>query len=122
MAKEPTAAAKPIDYVVAFGVLVTKIGKKSVELGVGSPFKPADDEERDSLLAAGRIVPASEAATLVAPADAGAAQAAVIAATARADAADAKVAELEKALADRDVEIATLKAAANPAPATTPAV
>ncbi len=116
MAKEPTPVAKPVDYVVAFGVLSGRDEKKRpIELGVGQPFKPADDEERDSLLRAGRIVPASEAAALVAPADAAAAQVAVQAATARADAAEAKVVELEKVVADKDVEIATLKAAATPA-------
>lgn len=117
MAKEPTPGFKSIDYVVAFGVLSGRDAKnRPTEIGVGQSFTPADDDERDSLLASGRIVPASEAAALVAPANAAAAQVAVQAASARADAAEARVAELEKTVADQVAEIAVLKAAGVSAP------
>lgn len=111
---KPAAKAASAEFVVASGVLVTRVKDKNVEVGVGMPFKPADDEERDALLASGKIVPASEMLARGASSG-GASDAALKAVTARAEAAEAKVAELEKAGADKDVEIATLKAAAAPA-------
>ncbi len=106
MAKEPkpaTDAAPAPAYIVAIGQLEraefdakTNKVKKLAPVTVGQGYDPVDDEERDSLLASGRIVPASEYFAK----QGGAPVAAVIdAATKRAEAAEAEAARLRDELA-----------------------
>jgi hypothetical protein len=122
MATKPTpteAASKPVDYVVTHGVLVTRTLKgANVEVGPGEIFKPADDEERDSLLKSGRIAPAGSFAV----AGSTSAQAAGLeAAVARADAADARATDLQAQLDTAKTRIAELEAKLGPAATVAPA-
>lgn len=102
-------AAAALKYVVAFGVIVTMDPKKkkTVEIAVGEPFTPADEDEAADLLKSGRIMTAEDYAAKVGGKSV---VAALDQADKRADEAEAK-AEAEKSRADAlQAELDKLKA------------
>lgn len=90
---KPAAAPAAPNYVVALGVIVTldPKSKKTVEIGEGTAFSPADEEEAASLLKSGRIMTAEDYAAKVGGSNV---TAAIDAANARAEAAEKELAEL----------------------------
>lgn len=105
-ATKAAVLAAAITYVVARGVVVTMDpkSKKTVELGEGKPFTPADEDEAASLLKSGAIMLAGDYAAKVggssvtATLDAAKAEAATATAAAASekDRADKLQAELDK--------------------------
>lgn len=93
--KAAVAPAAPA-YVVALGVVVTldPKTKKTVEIGEGKPFTPADDAEAQGMLKAGTIMTAEAYAAKVGGATV---TAAVDAANARANALQAELDALKAA-------------------------